>query len=315
MEKETLYRYVACQASPEEETAVLTWLEADPAHESELAKVQRQHDLVALSAPVINELYAKDRRRRFGSVLRRWSAAAAAVVLLAFGGYYFHAARDFSRQGERLLSVSVPYGQRVSLTLQDGTSVWLNAGTTLRYPALFTGRERRVEIEGEARFEVVHDAKHPFIVRTYACDVEVLGTKFDVTAEEREGLFSAALLRGSVKVTNRLTPGEQFVLKPNEEVRLAGRRLNLNAIGSMDDYLWTEGMISIKGLSFGELMHKFEKSFGVKIRIDRNRMPEVDYNHGKIRISDGVDSALRLLQMASDFTYTRSEDNGTIVIR
>ena len=294
---------------------MLTWLEADPAHESELAKVQRQHDLVALSAPVINELYAKDRRRRFGSVLRRWSAAAAAVVLLAFGGYYFHAARDFSRQGERLLSVSVPYGQRVSLTLQDGTSVWLNAGTTLRYPALFTGRERRVEIEGEARFEVVHDAKHPFIVRTYACDVEVLGTKFDVMAEEREGLFSAALLRGSVKVTNRLTPGEQFVLKPNEEVRLAGRRLNLNAIGSMDDYLWTEGMISIKGLSFGELMHKFEKSFGVKIRIDRARMPEVDYNHGKIRISDGVDSALRLLQMASDFTYTRSEDNGTIVIR
>ena len=315
MEKETLYRYVACQASPEEETAVLTWLEADPAHESELAKVQRQHDLVALSAPLINELYAKDRRRRFGSVLRRWSAAAAAVVLLAFGGYYFHAARDFSRQGERLLSVSVPHGQRVSLTLQDGTSVWLNAGTTLRYPALFTGRERRVEIDGEARFEVVHDAKHPFIVRTYACDVEVLGTKFDVTAEEREGLFSAALLRGSVKVTNRLTPGEQFVLKPNEEVRLAGRRLNLNAIGSMDDYLWTEGMISIKGLSFGELMHKFEKSFGVKIRIDRARMPEVDYNHGKIRISDGVDSALRLLQMASDFTYTRSEDNGTIVIR
>ena len=78
---------------------MLTWLEADPAHESELAKVQRQHDLVALSAPVINELYAKDRRRRFGSVLRRWSAAAAAVVLLAFGGYYFHAARDFSRQG------------------------------------------------------------------------------------------------------------------------------------------------------------------------------------------------------------------------
>lgn len=185
----------------------------------------------------------------------------------------------------------------------------------LEYPLVFAGGERRVKVAGEAMFDVEHDPAHPFVVETFACDVEVLGTKFDVTAEEREGLFSAALLRGSVKVTNRLTPGEQFVLKPNEEVRLAGRRLNLNAIGSMDDYLWTEGMISIKGLSFGELMHKFEKSFGVKIRIDRARMPEVDYNHGKIRISDGVDSALRLLQMASDFTYTRSEDNGTIVIR
>ena len=199
MEKETLYRYVACQASPEEETAVLTWLEADPAHESELAKVQRQHDLVALSAPVINELYAKDRRRRFGSVLRRWSAAAAAVVLLAFGGYYFHAARDFSRQGERLLSVSVPHGQRVSLTLQDGTSVWLNAGTTLRYPALFTGRERRVEIDGEARFEVVHDAKHPFIVRTYACDAP--GAGHEIQCRGRRG--ERAVLDGSVRRTRR----------------------------------------------------------------------------------------------------------------
>ena len=172
-----------------------------------------------------------------------------------------------------------------------------------------------MKVSGEAMFDVEHDPAHPFVVETFACDVEVLGTKFDVTAEEREGLFSAALLRGSVKVTNRLTPGEQFVLRPNEEVRLAGRRLSLKPIGSMDDYLWTEGMISIKGLSFGELMRKFEKSFGVKIQVDRARMPEVDYNHGKIRISDGVDSALRLLQMASDFTYTRSEDNGTIVIR
>lgn len=196
MEKETLYRYVACQASPEEETAVLTWLDADPAHESELAEVQRQHDLVAMSAPVINELYAKDRTFRLGRALRRWCAAAAAAVLLAFGGYNFHVARDFSQRGEQLLTVSVPYGQRVNLTLQDGTSVWLNAGTTFRYPALFTGRERRVEIDGEARFEVAHDARHPFIVETYACDVEVLGTKFNVMAEERNGLFARPCSRG-----------------------------------------------------------------------------------------------------------------------
>ena len=282
MEKETLYRYVACQASPEEETAVLTWLEADPAHESELAKVQRQHDLVALSAPVINELYAKDRRRRFGSVLRRWSAAAAAVVLLAFGGYYFHAARDFSRQGERLLSVSVPYGQRVSLTLQDGTSVWLNAGTTLRYPALFTGRERRVEIEGEARFEVVHDAKHPFIVRTYACDVEVLGTKFNVVAEE-------------------------------ENVTLEGKHLCLAQIDNDEEYLWTNGIISLTDQSFSELMHRFEKTFGVTIRIERE--PSIRIGQGKIRQSVGIDNALQVLQRFADFEYEKDEQNNTITIR
>ena len=313
MEKETLYRYVACQASPEEETAVLTWLEADPAHEPELAKVQRQHELVALSAPVINELYAKDRRRRFGSVLRRWSAAAAAVVLLAFGGYYFHAARDFSRQGERLLSVSVPYGQRVSLTLQDGTSVWLNAGTTLRYPALFTGRERRVEIEGEARFEVVHDAKHPFIVRTYACDVEVLGTKFNVVAEEENGLFSTALFEGRVAVSSRLVPGERLVLEPDEMVTLEGKHLCLAQIDNDEEYLWTNGIISLTDQSFSELMHRFEKTFGVTIRIERK--PSIRIGQGKIRQSVGIDNALQVLQRFADFEYEKDEQNNTITIR
>lgn len=314
MEKETLYRYVACQASPEEETAVLTWLEADPAHESELAKVQRQHDLVALSAPVINELYAKDRRRRFGSVLRRWSATAAAVVLLAFGGYYFHAARDFSRQGERLLSVSVPYGQRVSLTLQDGTSVWLNAGTTLRYPALFTGRERRVEIEGEARFEVVHDAKHPFIVRTYACDVEVLGTKFNVAADETSRDFSTALLRGKLRVTNKLTRDDEIVMNTNDFVSLSGDRLALRSIDNSDDYLWPEGIFNLAGHNFGEIIERLESLYGVKIVVEKTASPRLDIIRGKIPVAMGLDYALRALQKITPFEYDQA-DNGTITIR
>ena len=278
MEKETLYRYVACQASPEEETAVLTWLEADPAHESELAKVQRQHDLVALSAPVINELYAKDRRRRFGSVLRRWSAAAAAVVLLAFGGYYFHAARDFSRQGERLLSVSVPHGQRVSLTLQDGTSVWLNAGTTLRYPALFTGRERRVEIDGEARFEVVHDAKHPFIVRTYACDVEVLGTKFNLKSYAEDSEVEVTLVEGSVEMETKLGGDDRIVrLRPGELVKLDKRTGSTETFDvPTDTYrpVVCGGGLFFMDKRFDEIVAYLEKRFDVKINVADRALAE-----------------------------------------
>ena len=317
-----LYKFLQNEASEDEIKTVLDWLDADPANRKYFDGLDNM-----LNAARVNRPAGRKPQRRPLPTLRSigawsmrsigaWSMRIAAVLCLCLGVSYFAATKMFDRKASNnSLSVFVPNGERISMTLTDGTTVWLNSGTTLEYPAVFARAERRVKVTGEAMFDVKSDPQHPFVVETFACDVEVLGTKFDVTAEEREGLFSAALLRGSVKVTNRLTPGEQFVLKPNEEVRLAGRRLNLNAIGSMDDYLWTEGMISIKGLSFGELMHKFEKSFGVKIRIDRARMPEVDYNHGKIRISDGVDSALRLLQMASDFTYTRSEDNGTIVIR
>lgn len=313
MEKETLYRYVACRASAEEEKTVLAWLEADPAHESELDEVQRQYDLVTLSAPVINELYTKDRTFRLGRVLRRWSAAAAAVVLLAFGGYNFHAAQDFLRRSSQLLTVEVPYGQRVSLTLQDGTVVWLNAGTTLRYPALFAGRERRVSVDGEARFEVAHDARHPFVVETYACDVEVLGTKFNVVAEERSGLFATALFEGRVAVTSRLVPGERLMLGPNETVTLEGKHLCPGVIGNDEEYMWTDGIIGLTGQSFPDLMRRFEKTFGVTIRIERE--PSIRIGQGKIRQSVGIDNALEVLQRFGDFEYEKDEHSNTITIR
>ena len=308
-----LYKFLQNEASEDEIRTVLDWLDADPANRKYFDGLDNMLNAARVNRPAGR----KPLRRPLPSLrsIGAWSMRIAAVLCLCLGVSYFAATKMFDRKASNnSLSAFVPNGERISMTLTDGTTVWLNSGTTLEYPAVFARGERRVKVTGEAMFDVKSDPQHPFVVETFACDVEVLGTKFDVMAEEREGLFSAALLRGSVKVTNRLTPGEQFVLKPNEEVRLAGRRLNLNAIGSMDDYLWTEGMISIKGLSFGELMHKFEKSFGVKIRIDRARMPEVDYNHGKIRISDGIEHALRILQRSCSFHYAYDQETSTITI-
>ena len=337
MNPELIYKYLENTATDDEMKQVLDWLDADPAHMRELDELDKVMAASVIYGPdVLSPAPARKAARRISLrrvplrrivryaaelpagrrislrriTLRAAAAAAVAVILLAGGVTTV----SLSKRLAQPLTVITHLGERSQVVLPDGTKVWLNAGTRLEYPLVFAGGERRVKVAGEAMFDVEHDPAHPFVVETFACDVEVLGTKFDVTAEEREGLFSAALLRGSVKVTNRLTPGEQFVLKPNEEVRLAGRRLNLNAIGSMDDYLWTEGMISIKGLSFGELMHKFEKSFGVKIRIDRNRMPEVDYNHGKIRISDGIEHALRILQRSCSFHYAYDQETSTITI-
>lgn len=274
MNPELIYKYLENTATDAETEQVLDWLDADPAHMRELDELDKVMAASVIYGPdVLSPALARKAARRIslGRIplrrIVRYAAELAAVAVVGVGLARMLADDRIGEWARRTTALEVPAGQYLSMELQDGTKVWLNAGTRLEYPLVFAGGERRVKVAGEAMFDVEHDPAHP------------------------------------------------FVLKPNEEVRLAGRRLNLNAIGSMDDYLWTEGMISIKGLSFGELMHKFEKSFGVKIRIDRARMPEVDYNHGKIRISDGVDSALRLLQMASDFTYTRSEDNGTIVIR
>lgn len=310
-----LYKYIENQADEAEMREVLDWLDADPAHRRELAELDRALWASALSGSRPRRAAATKRPAGRWRRIGRYALQAAAVVALALVGAELLSVRRVGEWMRRTTTLDVPAGQHLSMTLADGTTVWLNAGTRLEYPAAFVGKERRVKVSGEAMFDVAHDARHPFIVETFACDVEVLGTKFDVVADEAESRFSASLLRGSVKVTNRFDPREQYVLRPDEAVHLVGGHLSRRLLADKEDFLWTDGIISIKGDDFGRLMERFERSFGVKIVVERDRMPRIDYNHGKIRISDGVDSALRLLQMASDFTYVKDPENDVITIR
>lgn len=317
MNRDLLYKYVENTATDAETEQVLDWLDADPAHQRELDEI----DWV-LAASILHETDVRhqspaETQKRVRPLRRivRYATELAAVVAVSIGLSWVLTEKRVDEWLHKTTTLEVPKGHYMNMKLQDGTTVWLSSGSVLEYPLIFGRDERRVKVSGEAMFDVEHNAHQPFIVETFAYDIEVLGTKFDVVAYRNEKLFSTAVLRGSVRVTNRLIPAEQFILKANDKVRLAGKHLESGKIDDFDDYLWTEGVISIKGLSFEELMMKFERTFGVKIIIDRSRMPVINYNRGKVRISDGIDSALRLLQLASDFSYSRDEEVGTIVIR
>lgn len=321
MNSDLLLKYLDNEASDQEMREVLDWLEADPANRLELDRLDRAIAASIIHGPLPGEQSApapapkKAGRRITLHRIVRYTAEVAAVLLVGAVLSWTLTRYRLDEWSQRTTSIEVPPGQYLSMRLEDGTNVWLSAGTRFEYPLVFAGRERRVKISGEAMFDVEHDADHPFVVETFACDVEVLGTKFDVEAEPDEGIFSTALLRGSVKVSNKLTAGEEFILQPNEEIRQVGNRLQLDRIDNPDEYLWTEGLISIKGQTFEELMHKFEKYFGVRILIERRDIPTVDYNYGKIRISDGIDTALRMLQRSARFSYVRDPEDNTIRIR
>lgn len=317
MTEEFLYRYVSCQTTPEEEQQILEWLRSDPENERQLARIHRRHDLAALSAPLINELYDRDRRRGVGRLVRRWAVAglsAAAVVLLLLGGHFYRQSRHLERLASRRIALNVPAGQQLRITLSDGTSVWLNAGTRLEYPALFADGERRVHIDGEARFDVRHDADRPFVVETYACDVRVLGTEFDVAADSLRGSFSTALFEGSVEVRNRQT-SETVRLRPDQTVRLEGSRLAVGSIENSDDYLWTEGYINFKGHTFREIIDRYRQVYGVEIRLDGVEVPDTRFQWGKIHIQDGVDNAMKVLQHTYPITYEFDPERRTVIVR
>src|SRR5205823_14784078 len=97
-------------------------------------------------------------------------------------------------------TMSTPKGRTYSLVLGDGSRVWLNAASSIRFPVTFTGSLRKVEITGEAYFEVAHDAVKPFIVSAGEVDVEVLRTHFNIIAYKEEGVVKTTLLQGSVKI-------------------------------------------------------------------------------------------------------------------
>ena len=156
-------------------------------------------------------------------------------------------------------SIYVPTGQRVNITLSDGTNVWLNACSEMTYPASFSEDIRRVSLKGEAYFDVSKDVEHPFVVQTKKCDIKVLGTEFNVRVNEAESdcEFSAALLEGSIELTNKMEPGPSIRLAPMQKAEWTGGKMVVESIRNLDDYRWKEGLICFEDIRFADLMKRF----------------------------------------------------------
>ncbi|WP_418992546.1 FecR family protein [Alistipes sp.] len=312
MQTEKIDRYVRGEAAPDERKEVEEWILQDDRNLHEVHAASMAYFAAVVHAPE-PQAFRTPRFAILRQRLARYAVQAAAVLALSAGVGYLVAHRTLGRWAERTMTLRVPAGKTLDVVLPDGTAVSLNAGTTIEYPPVFARSERRVKLAGEALFRVEHDARHPFVVETFACDVEVLGTEFDVAADAERGTFSAALFRGSVKVTDR-NGGEQLILRPDERVHLAGGRLCRHAITDRAEYLWPDGIVNIAGLGFEELMARFERVFGVRIEIRCEKIPDVNFLSGKLYVSEGIDNALRNLQMGAAFRFERDPETNTVTI-
>ncbi|MEG0788820.1 MAG: FecR domain-containing protein [Alistipes sp.] len=312
MDKEILYRFFNNESSVEEQTRILDWLDESPEHNKEMLAERKMFDAMILLA---DEKALSHKPSPFW--MPRWAKevvryAAVILVMLGAGGYYVSHWKQELLQATN--TISVPAGQRVDIVLPDGTKVCVNALSELQYPAFFAGDSRKVKLTGEAFFDVIHDAAHPFIVETYACDVEVLGTKFDVEARPQSNKFTASLVEGKVKVTDHADPFRGVVLHPNERVEYINNRFVVGRIPEYEGFQWREGLIAFRDATFMELIGEFEKYYGVQIEVRRTSISHSIFT-GKIRISEGVDHALWVLQQSAVFSYTRNDTKEIIYIQ
>lgn len=321
MTDELLFRYFSNEASAEEVAQIEQWLDEDPARQSEFdsahylfnAMILHSDELSKMTTP--GALEKTSRKSKVRRLVYRYAAAAAAVVIAGLSGVFVEREINYNKMTAQTNVLEVPAGQRMSVTLSDGTQVQLNGNSRIEYPVIFSRKQRNVKLSGEAFFEVTHDEKHPFIVETFASKVEVLGTRFNVYANETSKHFSTALVDGKVKVTTNDETAEQVVLAPDEMVRFVNNHLVVTKVDAENLISWTEGYVNLADTDFESLMHRFENVYGVKIVIERETMPEIGYKSGKIRVSEGVNFALKLLQHECKFTYTENYETNTITIR
>lgn len=258
----------------------------------------------------------KNEKKKFVHLTRHLVGYAAAICLAVLSTWTI---MNYQRENvieEELAfeEFSTPPGQRAQVKLHDGTVVWLNARSRLRYPNRFSGAERKVELDGEAFFEVFRNEEAPFVVSTEKLDIKVLGTKFNVFAYKGKNEFTTALIEGSVKLYQSDNESVAMYMSPNDYAELKDGRLVKSKISSTDFLLWKEGIYAFDDIPFGEIIKKLELYYDITIEIRNKKLNNYKFS-GKFRQRDGIESVLKTLQKIYNFSYVKDEELNKITIR
>ncbi len=166
-------------------------------------------------------------------------------------------------------TLSSARGQSYSLVLADGSRLWLNAASSVKFPVAFTGNERKVEITGEVYFEVAKDAKKPFRVKTRSTEIEVLGTRFDINAYDDEATVNTTLVEGAVKVSSAKG---QVQLAPGQQSRVAtdGQSRVFNDINLDEVIAWKNGYFHFDNADLRSILRQFSRWYDIEVVYEGN---------------------------------------------
>jgi ferric-dicitrate binding protein FerR (iron transport regulator) len=204
-------------------------------------------------------------------------------------------------------SIATPVGSRYEVNLADGTKVWLNALSSLKYPTAFDGIERVVELTGEAYFEVAKNKHKPFkVMLANHTSIEVLGTHFNIMAYQDETNINATLLEGSVKV--KKGPASQMIV-PGEQAEITDQ-IKVSAVDAQESIAWKNGLFSFNKSDTKTIMRQIGRWYGVEIAY-QGKVPENQLT-GYISRASNLTEVLKMLEI-SGVKSTLKENKVTII--
>lgn len=189
-------------------------------------------------------------------------------------------------------TMSTPAGGQYHLVLEDGTGVWLNAASSIKFPTAFTGAERKVEITGEVYFEVAHNAAKPFKVLSNKQAIKVLGTHFNVNAYPDEENVKTTLLEGSVRVSNS---HNSIIIKPGQQSIARAGDLRINQTVDLDEVMaWKNGYFRFTDENIESVMRKLSRWYNIEVQYQAS-IPNDGFN-GVISRSKNISQVLKMLE-------------------
>lgn len=206
-------------------------------------------------------------------------------------------------------TMTTPRGKQFQFMLPDGTKVWLNSASSIRYPTVFTGNSRKVEITGEAYFDVIQRANMPFTVLAgKKAEILVLGTEFNINAYDNETVLNTTLINGAIKVNGALLrPGQQAQLS---NAAPAGAVQILNAVDISKILAWRNNRFNFKGVNIEEMMRQIERWYDIDV-IYQGKKPHVVFD-GQMTKDVSLDGLIVLLKKAG--IHLRLEGRKLIVL-
>jgi len=312
MDLELLNKYFQGETTPEENEKILDWVEESPENFQIYIHEREVFDALLLNTPINNEdiktnnLYIKPHSHK--KYLLKEIAKIASIIVISVLATTF-LIKNGEEDTHSMQTVSVPAGQRINIVLPDGTDVWLNAKTSIKYPASFNKKERQVEICGQAYFDVTKKQDIPFIVKTRDSRVKVLGTKFDIQTSPEGYISELMLMEGKVRIDMNESD-ESIILNPFDKANAQDGKFLVEHTDDVSPYEWRNGILSFKNKTFEEIMKIFEKVYDVQIIIST---PELKNERltAKFRTVDGVDYALKVLQRECCFKITEKSESIT----
>lgn len=311
--QDIIYRYFRGQLAENEYEQLVEWLQ-DTSNREYFERKKQEWS----SNPVLDETGVKNWKHISSKInmqgsapvgllltrrlwLRVASVAAILILGLLGGGAltYFYSEHQ-ANQGQ--LVFETPRGEKSMVTLPDGSKVWLNANSRLVYNT-FSSSRRQVELKGEAFFKIARNERAPFTVKTNECDIEVLGTTFNVMAYDEFGRKEITLLSGRINVQ---MGGNEQILKPGQALILKDHQFEVSEVNATQSSAWVDNKFNFKDIPLSELMKRLENWYDVDITLENLSGREVNYT-GTFKNEETIWQVLDAIEVYTPMRYEKSE--------